>query len=70
MIYNRKVVALIPIKEHSERVKNKNFRDFSGKPLYHHILLALEETFAVDEIVIDTDSIAVQNEASKLRRCK
>jgi len=68
MIHNRKVVALIPIKEHSERVKGKNFRDFSGKPLFHHILSALEQTFAVDEVVIDTDSIIVQNEAPNLYR--
>jgi len=66
MIHSRKVVALVPIKEHSERVKGKNFRDFCGKPLYQHILHALDRTYAVDEIVIDTDSYQVMHEAPAL----
>lgn len=66
MIHNRKVTAIIPIKEHSERVHNKNFRNFGGKPLYHHILNTLERTYAVDEVIIDTDSHQVMNEGPKL----
>jgi CMP-N-acetylneuraminic acid synthetase len=66
MIHNMKVTALVPIKEHSERVKNKNFRLFNNKLLYHHILETLEHTYAVDEIVINTDSHVVMNEAVKL----
>jgi CMP-N-acetylneuraminic acid synthetase len=66
MIHNRKVTALLPIKEHSERVKNKNFRLFNGKPLYHHILETLDNTYAIDEIIIDTDSYVVINEAQKI----
>jgi CMP-N-acetylneuraminic acid synthetase len=66
MIHNRKVTALIPIKEHSERVKNKNFRPFNGKPLYHHILETFEKTYAVDAVIIDTDSYIVINEAPKI----
>jgi len=66
MIHNRKVTALVPIKDHSERVKGKNFRDFCGKPLYHHIIHTLDRVYAVDEIAIDTDSIRVIAEAPKL----
>jgi N-acylneuraminate cytidylyltransferase len=66
MIHNRKVTALVPIKEHSERINNKNFRSFNGKPLYHHILETLQNTYAIDEIVINTDSYIVINEAPKL----
>ena len=66
MIHNRKVTALIPIKEHSERVKNKIFRLFTGKPLFHHILETLEHTYAVDEVIINTDSHVVKNEAIEL----
>lgn len=50
------VVALVPIKEHSERVPEKNFREFNGRPLYHWILHTLEATEAVDDIVVNTDS--------------
>ncbi|MBU1145334.1 MAG: acylneuraminate cytidylyltransferase family protein [Firmicutes bacterium] len=66
MIQNKIVIALIPIKEHSERVKNKNFRMFGDKPLYHHILNTLERTYAVDEVIINTDSHVVMNEAPQL----
>ena len=66
MIHSRKVCALIPIKEHSERVKEKNFRLFNGKPLYEHIIHVLDKTYAVDEIVINTDSAKILLEAPKL----
>jgi CMP-N-acetylneuraminic acid synthetase len=66
MIHNRKVTALVPIKDHSERVTGKNFRDFCGKPLFHHILHTLDRTYAVDEIVIDTDSPRIMLEAPQL----
>ena len=66
MIHSRKVTALLPIKDHSERVKGKNFREFCGKPLYHHILATLDKTYAVDEILVDTDSPRVILEAPKL----
>lgn len=68
MIHNRRVTALVPIKDHSERVAGKNFRDFCGRPLYHHILLTLDKTYAVDEIVVDTDSFRVMQEAPPLSK--
>ena len=66
MFHSMSIVALLPIKEHSERVKGKNFRDFCGKPLYQHILGTLDRTYAVDEIVINTDSKRIVDEAPEL----
>ncbi len=68
MIHSRKVTTLVPMKAHSERVPNKNIRSFCGKPLYRHILHTLDSTYAVDEIVIDTDSDEIAAEAPKLSR--
>ena len=34
-----KFAALLPMKGHSERVKDKNIRDFNGRPLFWHIRL-------------------------------
>lgn len=68
MIHNRKVTALVPIKDHSERVKGKNFRDFCRKPLFHHIIHTLDRVYAVDAVVIDTDSPRVIAEAPGLSR--
>jgi len=63
MIQEKKIIALIPIKEHSERVHGKNCRQFCGKPLYHHIVGTLNNCDAVDEIVINTDSDRIIQEA-------
>jgi CMP-N-acetylneuraminic acid synthetase len=65
---NLHITALVPIKDHSERVKGKNFRSFCGKPLYQHIVHTLDHTDAVGEIVIDTDSPRVMEEAPGLSR--
>ena len=51
-----KVVALLPMKANSERVKGKNFRDFSGKPLFRWMLDTLMSIPAIDTIVINTDA--------------
>ena len=50
-----KIVAVIPIKSKSERVKNKNFKKVNGKPLYKFLLEKLKKC-NFDEIYIDSDS--------------
>ncbi len=50
------VVALLPMKAHSERVSGKNFRDFCGKPLYRWILDSLLAVDAISRVVINTDA--------------
>jgi CMP-N-acetylneuraminic acid synthetase len=66
MIFSRTVTAIVPIKAHSQRVPEKNFRSFASKPLYHHILQTLENTYAVDRVLVDTDSPRVLEEAPEL----
>jgi len=51
-----KVVALIPMKANSERVKGKNFRDFAGKPLFRWMLDTLKSVSMIDAVVINTDA--------------
>ena len=51
-----KIVALVPMRHHSQRVEAKNYREVAGKPLYQHILHTLESCPEVSEIVVDTDS--------------
>ncbi len=53
---NGKIVALLPMKATSERVKGKNFREFNGKPLFRWILDALLEVEEIDQIIINTDA--------------
>lgn len=51
-----KVVAIVPIKQESVRVKNKNFRSFCGRPLYQWIIDKLIQAQSVKKIILDTDS--------------
>ncbi|MDB5037075.1 MAG: Cytidylyltransferase [Bacteriovoracaceae bacterium] len=50
------IVALVPIKANSERVKGKNFRPLAGKPLYRWIVDTLLSVPAIDQVVINTDA--------------
>lgn len=52
----KRIVALLPMKAHSERVSGKNFREFCGKPLFRWVLDALLGVDEIDQIVINTDA--------------
>ena len=60
-----KIIALLPMKGHSERVPNKNMREFCGRPLYHHVLRSLLESQYIAEIVINTDSRDIAEDARR-----
>ena len=51
-----RTVALLPIKAHSERLPNKNFRCLAGKPLFQWILSSLLSVKDIDVVVINTDA--------------
>jgi len=65
-----KVIALLPMKGNSERVPNKNLKDFNGIPLFHHILNTLNGNLNIDQIIINTDSEKIANSASKFSKVK
>lgn len=56
MLNGQKIVALLPMKANSVRVKGKNFRDFCGKPLFRWILDTLLQVEEIDQIIINTDA--------------
>jgi CMP-N-acetylneuraminic acid synthetase len=60
-----RIVALIPMRHHSERVPGKNYRAFAGKPLYRYIIESLLKCTQISEIMIDTDSPVVIEDANK-----
>jgi CMP-N-acetylneuraminic acid synthetase len=51
-----KVVALVPMRHHSQRVQGKNYRLLAGRPLYAYILETLSRCPEVARIVVNTDS--------------
>lgn len=55
MTKNR-LTAIVPMRHSSERVPGKNYRDFAGKPLFHHVVQTLLDCKQINQVVIDTDS--------------
>jgi CMP-N-acetylneuraminic acid synthetase len=64
-LLDKKVKALLFMKAHSERVPGKNKRLLHGRPLFHWIMDALNESGVVDEIIINTDSEEIAESARK-----
>jgi CMP-N-acetylneuraminic acid synthetase len=55
------IVALVPMRHHSQRVPGKNYRPLAGKPLFHHIIETLLAVPEINQIVVDTDSNEVMD---------
>ena len=53
------------MKGNSERVPNKNLKDFCGKPLYHLVLNTLLKSKYISQVVINTDSVAIEEDVQK-----
>ena len=51
-----KIIALVPMRHHSQRVPGKNYRPLAGKPLFHHIIGTLLNVPEISKVVVDTDS--------------
>ncbi len=60
------IVALVPMRDFSERVPGKNYRAFAGSPLYHHIIKSLLACPLVGQVVIDTDSPTILDDAEHI----
>ncbi len=59
-----RIAALVPMRHHSERVAGKNYRQFAGQPLYCHIVAVLLACPLVGQVIIDTDSSTITEDAS------
>ena len=58
---NSKLIALVPMRHHSQRVTGKNYRILAGKPLFHHVIETLLAIPEISGIVVDTDSEPVMD---------
>lgn len=54
-----KIVALVPMRHHSQRVPGKNYRLLAGKPLFYHIIETLLAVPEISQVVVNTDSADV-----------
>ncbi|MBE9585353.1 acylneuraminate cytidylyltransferase family protein [Mucilaginibacter sp. JRF] len=53
------------MKGYSERVPNKNIRPLAGKPCFHWVMEALSNSKYITEIVVNTDSDEIAENASR-----
>lgn len=60
-----KIIALVPMKGHSERVPHKNIRPLAGRPAFHWILESISKSKYITQIVINTDSKEIAKSASE-----
>lgn len=61
----KKIVALVPMRHHSQRVPQKNFRNLAGKPLFYYIIETLQSCPEIDQIVVNTDSRPIQEDLAR-----
>ena len=59
-----KIIAVIPIKKNSKRVKGKNFKKINKKPLFSYLLEKVKRC-DFDEIYVDSDSQEIRNYCEK-----
>ncbi len=49
------MIAILPLRKNSKRLKNKNIKKINGKPLFEFILKNLKNSKLVSKIVVTTD---------------
>jgi CMP-N-acetylneuraminic acid synthetase len=59
------IAALVPMRHRSERVPGKNYRSFTGQPLYHCIVKSLLACPHITQVVIDTDSPTIMGDCAQ-----
>lgn len=60
-----KIAAIVPMRHSSERVIGKNYRDFAGRPLFHHIVQTLLDCPSVSQVCVDTDSPVITDDIAR-----
>ena len=55
----KKIIALVPMRHHSQRVPGKNYRLLAGKPLFSYIIQNLLGCPEIEQVVVDTDSLTI-----------
>ena len=62
-----KRLAIIPARAGSKRIKNKNLKNFNGKPLIHYSIVAAKKSKIFDKIHVSSDSNKILNYSEKLK---
>ncbi len=65
MFKKKKIIAIIPARGGSKRIKNKNIVSFDGKPMLKLTIDVVKKSKYIDQIVVSTDSKKILKIASK-----
>ncbi len=60
-----KTFCLIPARKGSKRIKNKNIKNFFGKPLLYYAINTARKSGLFDKIIVSTDSLKIKKIAQK-----
>ena len=58
-------IAIIPARKNSKRLKNKNIKNFMGKPLIYYSILAAMKSNFISEVVVSTDCEKIKKISEK-----
>src|SRR3989344_2565874 len=60
-----KIIAIIPARGNSLRIRDKNIKNFAGKPLIAWTILEAKKSKLLDRIIVSTDSHVIAKVAKK-----
>ncbi len=63
----KKIIAIIPARKNSTRLKNKNFKKFNGRPLIQWTVETAIKSKYIDKVLVSSDSIKILNLCSKYK---
>ncbi|WP_415719295.1 pseudaminic acid cytidylyltransferase [Maridesulfovibrio sp.] len=58
-------IAIIPARGGSKRIKNKNIKEFAGKPIIYYSIAAALESGLFDKVIVSTDSDSIATVAEE-----
>jgi len=61
MYKKKKIIAIIPARSGSKRLKKKNIKSFNGKPLIEWTIKNALSSKLLDQIFVSTDSLEIKN---------
>ena len=56
MYKDKKILAFVPARAGSKRIKNKNKKLLKGKPLFTYSVLVAKESKYIDDVIVSSDS--------------
>ena len=65
MLNGKKIVAIIPARGGSKRIKNKNIVDFKGEPMIVKTLKVAQQCKLIDKVIVSTESKKILNICKK-----